>query len=328
MSEFRQDLISGDWVIVAPGRAKRPNALFEKKKPRKPTPKSKCPFEDLKKTGNWPPVVAVPSDAKWRVIVIPNKYPALRHGEACALPISVGPYRAYEGVGAHELLVTRDHRNTIADLSVREGLELFRVLQSRYRLHEEDPCMKYVASFFNWGPTAGASVYHPHYQLLALPIIPPHVKSSLFGSERFWKKHHRCGHCETIRFERRYKKRVVAETGTAIALCPYAPQEPFEVRIFPKRHLPYFENTSERDTTGVVEILGDVLRTMRTRLNDPDLNFFIHTSPVRNRERYGHYHWHIEILPRLSISGGFELGGNIEITVVDPDEAATILRKR
>ncbi len=103
---------------------------------------------------------------------------------------------------------------------------------------------------------------------------------------------------------------------------------PFEVKIFPKKHLSYFEKTSEADLKGVAALLQSALRRIKKNLKDPDLNFFIHTAPLVERSRYINYHWHVEVIPKLSIFAGFELSTGLEINPVDPDLAATILRKK
>ena len=150
MSELRQDLVSGDWVIMAPERAKRPHDFLPKKARRKPTPKANCPFENLEKSGNWPPIVLTPNSAKnWRVAVIPNKYPALTHGSRCAVPTKRGLYTVLPGIGYHDLVITRDHAKSIADLTVSQSVEAFEALQGRFRVADKDECMAYVAAFFN-----------------------------------------------------------------------------------------------------------------------------------------------------------------------------------
>ncbi len=171
----------------------------------------------------------------------------------------------------------------------------------------------------------GASVYHPHYQIIGIPVIPPDISHSLHGSAEYFKKHKKCIHCFMLEVEKNHKKRIIAENKGAIAFVPFASRQSFEVRIFPKEHLPYFEETKEKQMREVVEVLQEVLGKLKTKLKDPDYNFFIHTAPVKDRGRYGHYHWHIEILPKISIWAGFELGTGIDITVVDPDEAASLL---
>lgn len=331
MSELRQDLVSGDWIILATERAKRPREFVQKKKSvsqrRHPTPLGDCPFEDLKKSGNWPPVEAYPNEKRWKVVIIPNKYPALRHDDICATSFRTGPYEMLAGIGCHDLVVTRDHRKNLAHLNEREGLELFEILQKRYRELKKDKCLVYTSTFFNWGQSAGASLYHPHYQMLTLPIIPPHIGHSLNGSLNYFKKHHRCVHCDIISFEERNKKRIIVKNNAAVAVAPFVSREPFQIKIFPRKHQPYFEKTSIADMKHIVSALQIVLKKIEKNLQDPDFNMFIHTSPLKNQARYKHYHWHIEIIPKISTMAGFELGTGVDINVVDPDAAAAILRK-
>ncbi len=243
MSELRQDPTSGDWVLLAPARAARPKFLDQKKKPRKPTPKRLCPFEDLKKSGNWPPILALPHERNWEVAVIPNKYPAISRGPVCSVPFRHGIYHARTAVGTHNLIVTRDHSKHFTDLNRTEVVRLFGVFQALHGMAAKDPCAAYVSSFYNYGPEAGASVWHPHYQTLSLPIIPPHNVRSLRGSSDYFKKFRRCVRCDIIKVEHRKKARVVVENDHAIALAPYASKRPFEVSVLPKKHWASFRET-------------------------------------------------------------------------------------
>lgn len=326
MSDLRQDLVSGDWIIVAPIRAGRPYDFLPKKKPRLPSPKSNCPFENLRKSGNWPPISAYPNEKNWQIIVIPNKYPAVERGNGSIKLFNRGPYRVVNGIGHHELIITRDHKKNIAHIGPEKGLRLFQVIQERYRELDKDPNVFCISTFFNWGESAGASLYHPHYQLLTLPIIPPDIAHSLKGAHRYFKKYRRCVHCEMLRYEEKEKIRVIEKNDSAIAITPFVSREPFEVRIFPRRHHPSFEKTPVRELKGVVAALRASLRRIERYLHDPDFNFFLHTAPLKNQQHYKHYHWHIEILPKISISAGFELSTGVEIDAVDPDQAAAILK--
>jgi len=325
MSELRQDLTSGDWVLIAPGRAARPKFLDEKKKPRTPSPKSACPFEDLKKSGNWPPVLVPPDEAHWDIAVINNKYPAVQRGTVCSVPFRQGIYHARTAVGTHHLLITRDHNRHFVDLAPAEAGKVFEVLQALHRMAAADKCAAYVSSFYNYGPEAGASVWHPHYQILTLPIIPPHNVHSLRGANDYFKKFGRCVRCDIIKVERRKKVRVIAENEHAIALAPYASKRPFEVNVLPKKHWPSFRETSPTAVRGVALVLQSAMRSMKKNVNDPDLNFFMHDTPLDHKD-YRHHHWHIEVIPHTSFDAGFEFSTQIEINVVDPDQAAAILR--
>ncbi len=328
MSELREDPVSGDWIILAPERAKRPEQLVKRAAPRVIAPKNSCPFEDLSASGNWPPVALYPAAPKpWKIAVIPNKYPALSHIKGCAMDMLQGVYHAKTGVGEHELVVTRDHRKNVGELDPATARELFSMVQARHRALAEDPCNAYISTFFNWGRAAGASISHPHYQILALPIVPPHATRSLYGAERYHKKHRRCVRCDIIANEQKKKERVVKENRHAIAIAPYASKRPFEVSIFPRRHTPYFSKTSAAAMGDVVAILQAVMKSMKRRLHDPDLNFFIHDAPVDGRA-YAYHHWHLEVVPTNVISppGGFEVSTIININVVDPAKAAAILK--
>ncbi len=347
MSELRQDPISGDWVLIAPGRAARPDQFLKKNPKRKPAPKSACPFEDLRKSGNWPPLMVYPRtkreagnsprktsrygvgtspDAEhWQIALIPNKYPALTHGPICAALFRDGMYWAKTGIGSHNLLVTRDHNKGFADLDPKIAAKVFEILQEWHKKAAQDKCIAYTASFFNWGPSAGASIGHPHYQILSLPIVPPHNARSLRHAEQYFKKNHRCVRCDVIKEELKQKKRIVAKNKNAVAIVPYAAKKPFEMSILPRKHIPYFRKTPTETTRGMALLLQAVLMKMKRNLHDPDLNFFIHDAPT-DPGKYGYHHWHIEVVPKISSPAGFELSTGIDINVVEPEAAAKILR--
>ncbi|HEY4496768.1 MAG TPA: DUF4921 family protein [Candidatus Paceibacterota bacterium] len=328
MSELRQDPVSGDWMINAPERAKRPHDFLPKRKKRKSTPKSRCPFEDLKRSGNWPPIVLVTNknEDDWRAVIIPNKYPALMHKRSCATTSYRGPYKLLSGIGHHDVLVSRDHNKNIAHLNLRDGMAIFRALQKRYKMLIADSCMVYASAFMNWGEGAGASLHHPHFQILTLPITPPDVEHSLRGSQDYFRKNNKCVHCEMIGDEVKSKKRVILKNKYAVAVAPFVSRQPFEVRIYPLRHRPYFERVKDGELESIVDLLQRTLLRVEKKLNDPDINFFIHTAPVQYQNRYKHYHWHIEILPKITVQAGFEKGTGVDINVIDPNKAAELLR--
>ncbi|MBI2037235.1 MAG: DUF4921 family protein [Candidatus Liptonbacteria bacterium] len=325
-SELRQDLVSKDWIVIAPGRGKRPSQYAERKTKRVRAPIGTCPFEDPQKSGNKKPVLVRKNEHGWELQIVENKFPALQHRKICASTSSHGPYLTMGGAGYHDLLITRDHDANFPRLSPRQALQVFQAFRDRYLMLTGDACVSYLSIFHNWGKNAGASVYHPHYQLIALPIIPPDVWHSLLGSMEYFAGHKQCVHCVMLDWERKEKKRIVYENEGAIVIAPFVSRGPFEARVFPKKHLPYFENTLDADLVGVVDALQGALRLMEKRLGDPDYNFFIHTAPIKNKVDYEPYHWHIEIIPKVSVPAGFELGTGIDINVVDPDVAAKVLR--
>ena len=273
------------------------------------------------------PILTYPSAKNWRIAVIPNKYPALTHEHNRAVPFRHGLYEAKTGVGDHELVITRDHSRFFADLNPGEAANVLEIFQERYRAAAKEGYSSYAFAFLNYGPAVGASIWHPHYQFLALPFIPPHVAHSLEGAQIYFKKNRRCARCDIIKEERKEKKRIIAENAHAIAFAPYVSKRPFEVNIMPKKHFSNFEKTPAAVIRGVAEIAQSVLRRMKKNANDPDLNFFIHSAPLDGK-KYGYHHWHMEIFPYLSYLGGFEFGTSVYINVIDPDDAAGILRGR
>ncbi len=272
--------------------------------------------------------MSYPSQENWRVVIVPNRFPALTHIERCSEAIASGPYLSRTGVGHHDLVITRDHFKNFAELSPEHATEVLAVMKKRYEELAADPCITYASTFYNWGAKAGASLYHPHYQILALPIVPPDVQHSLNGSERYYRKNKKCVHCDMLAYERKVKKRVVLETRDVIIIAPYVSRTSYELRLFPKKHLPFFEKTPGGVMREVSHLLQKTLGLITKRLGDPDLNFFIHTAPLKHQDRYPYYHWHIEIIPKITILAGFELSTGVDINTIDPDYVASFLRPK
>jgi UDPglucose--hexose-1-phosphate uridylyltransferase len=323
ISELRQDLVTGDWVVIATGRADRPHAFKSKPRAKFAQSQENCPFEDPQKSGNGEPLFIAPAE-NWFVQAISNKFPALGAGE-CSLEHREGPYVWRDGVGRHEVFVYRDHFRPFADFSDRESRLALEAFRERYRMLREEDCVEYVSLFHNHGREAGASIAHPHSQLIATPVIPPQVAQSLLGSRRYFTEQKRCVHCAVIEFERADKKRIVLESDRFIAFCPFASRSAFEVRVFPKEHQMSFGRIDDKESALAAKMLRDILKKIAAGLGDPALNFFIHTTPTHG-EHFEYYHWHIEIIPKTSIWAGFEISTGIEISAVSPETAAEYLR--
>lgn len=324
-SQLRQDLVSGDWIVIASNRGKRPHQLIKKPEKRKVAPIAGCPFENPQKSGHQNPILTYGDAQKWQLQIIENKFPAFTHCKTCSSITKQGPYSVAQTVGHHEMVITKNHGKSFDKLSAVEANQVFEAFRDRYLMLLNDPCISYAAIFHNWGTRAGASIYHPHYQIVAIPVLPPDVSRSLNGSLKYFKKNKKCVHCVMIAAELKNKNRIIYQNKGAVAFAPFVSKEPFEVRIFPKKHLSYFENTLDHDLADVAMALQVVLRKVKSNLKDPDYNFFIHTAPLLNKKKYKSYHWHIEVRPKITIMAGFELGTGIEINAVDPDDAARLL---
>ena len=334
VTELRQDPVTKRWVLISTRRGKRPQE-FRVKEKIPVTPISVCPFESAKAGGNAPAILvrdpkgkAIREDGNWAVRVIPNKFPILEsHDGTCAKATTRGGNVVMPAIGKHEVIITRDHVRDIADLPVGVGTLVVRAWRDRMRDIAEDPCIAYVLVFQNHGKDAGASVQHPHSQLIALPVVPPDVARSLEGSRAYEHAHHACVHCAMLVAEKKDRVRVIAETKDFLVLTPYAPHAPFEVRIFPKLHSPDFRTLTDGQTIVFADVLKRTLQMITKSLGHFSYNLFVHTSPVSN-EDHAHYHWHVEILPKSSTHAGVEFGTGILVLSVAPEDAAAHFRSK
>ena len=327
-SELRRDLVTGEWIVIATRRALRPHAFIAKGEREEDTRES-CPFEDPQKAGNEAPLFLFPQDAKdsWQVQVIANKYPAFSPAGECQVPRNRGPYEIIDGRGFHEVVITRDHSKHFALFSREEAEQVVRAYHERYAAMKTDSCVTYIAIFHNHGRSAGATLTHPHSQIIALPIVPPDVRRSLEGSADYFQKNKACVHCVMIAWEQEDKKRIIFENDTFVAFCPFISRTAFEIRIFPKNHDAHFDHMMPKHYGDFADALRHSLGALHKTLENPAYNFFLHTAPL-DGETYEHYHWHLEIMPKTAIWAGFELSTGIKISTLAPEQAAEFLREQ
>ena len=262
----------------------------------------------------------------WSLRVVPNKFPALgieggldREGE--------GLFDRMNGVGAHEVIIeTPDHQKTLASMPAKAVEEVFWAFRERMLDLKNDRRFRYILLFKNHGEPAGASLEHTHSQLIALPIIPKQVLEEVDSCRHYYDEKERCIFCDMIRQETEAGTRVIISNDSFIALAPYAPRFPFEAWILPIRHGSAFENMPTSHYESLAKILQEFLARLDTVLCFPSYNFVVHTSPV-GEETNDHYHWHIEVMPKLTKVAGFEWGTGFYINPTPPEEAARFLRE-
>jgi len=333
-SEFRYDVASKDWVLIASARGKRPGAFKLKKRKIIKTPKSKCPFCQIK-TQEKPVLIfsnnkKVPLSDKipknWTTIVIPNKYPAVSPSEKLKEYSEGKLYKKISATGFHELVITRDHDKQIPQFNINEIKELIDAYQSRYLSLKKAKFVNHISIFHNHGVEAGASVVHPHSQIITTPLIDSDLNNALESSKKYFSKNKKCLYCEMAKLERKRKKRIVFENKHFLVLCPFASKSAFQMIITPKKHLSHFEDITEEEKVSLAQAFKIAFSKFYKVLSDPAYNFYLHTAPC-DGEKHKYYHWHWTILPKTATMAGFEIGTRMEISSIEPEKSAQILRK-
>ncbi|MBN1899773.1 galactose-1-phosphate uridylyltransferase [Candidatus Sumerlaeota bacterium] len=333
MNDLRKDPITGRWVIIATDRLLRPHD-FQKTKIIEETSPDRCPLCPGHEAMTPPEIWRWENpDHSWSVRVIPNKFPVLRI-EGDLLRRGEGMFDHISGIGAHELIVDSPvHSLTLEDYDAEQ---IFRIL-SAYKIRlddlKKDARLRYGLVFKNFGMEAGASLRHPHSQLIALPIIPKNVKEELSSCRDYYELKERCLFCDIISDEMEHNKRIILESERHIALAPYASRFPFEICILPKKHEACFTRIGEKELKDLASLMDNILEALDRSLSSPPFNYMLHSRPFRVSERHPEttldldYHWHIEIIPRLTKIAGFEWGTGFYINPTPPEEAAKALRE-
>ncbi len=337
MPQLRKNPVTREWVVIAVERSKRPSDFVhdeENPTDRAPWVES-CPFCPGNEHMTPPAVLAYrnadpsePMDGQgWWVRVVPNKYPALAI-EGGLGKLGVGMYDLMNGVGAHEVIIEcPQHNLTIETMSHEQVVDIIWAYRDRYVDLNNDERFEYIMFFRNYGKRAGASLEHPHSQLIATPMVPIEVLQELEGCQRYYEFRDRCPYCDMIRQELDDGERMVCENDEFVAFEPFASKFPFETWVVPKRHSPSFINMSPGEVECFAAMLRDVLGRLARCLNCPPYNYSLFTAPCKADPASAKFHhWHVKIMPRLSIAAGFEMGTGIYINVSAPEDAAAFLR--
>ena len=333
-SELRQNLTSGEWILFSPARrSKRPVQFSKAVPPIKKQPKRGCPFENPKEAGGGVLIASYPNEKSWRIQVVPNKYPVVQVSDEKAKIKKRGKFSHIEGFGHHELVITKHHEHNFPKLSLNDANMLFGVFKDRYEEIAKDKNTAYTTIFHNWGPHSGASIYHPHYQILSTPVVPPMAERSLSNARIYRRKHKECVYCLELRLALEDGQRVIYEDELSVAFAPYAAEEPFGFRVMPKNHTSHFEDATEYEVNSMVKSLQGALKKLDRKIKHANYNFYLHNTPTKHKDRYSFYHWHIQVVPRelkphLGMTGGFELATGIQVNPVRPEESVKMLNSR
>ena len=328
MPELRKDPIMGRWVIISTERARRPSDFPHAAEVRRGTRCAFCAGQEDQTPSEvlaFRPNGGTANAPGWSVRVVPNKFPALRI-EGDIGRKGEGIFDMMNGVGAHEVIIeSPDHDSELAGLAESQIEDILWSYHDRVHDLKKDPRFRYILIFKNHGAEAGASLEHSHSQLIALPIIPLNVSEELTGANQYYRYKERCVFCDLIRQEYESRARLVSENDEFITLCPFAPRFPMETWILPKRHGEAFEQLTRHEYRNLARSLRDILRRINKVLNTPPYNYVIHSAPVGDTN-HSYYHWHLEIMPKLTKVAGFEWGTGFYINPMPPEDAARHLR--
>jgi len=330
LPELRKDPITRRWVIIATERAARPTDFIGKFSDDM-ADRDRCPFCEGREAQTPPEIFSVRRDGSpadgpgWRVRVVSNKFPALRI-EGNTARSGLGMFTRMDGVGAHEVIVeTPEHDTHLALLPEEQIADVIRAYHQRYEDLDRDERFEYLLLFRNHGRAAGASLSHPHSQLIALPMIPKRTSEEIDAAERYFVKRGSCVYCDLIAQEFAGGERVVYENERFVAISPFAARFPFETWILPKAHMASFGGISAADVPAMANVLKTTLLKLALCVDNPPYNFIVHTAPYEF-PRSPAYHWHLEIMPQLTRTAGFEWGSGFHINPVAPEDAARYLR--
>jgi UDPglucose--hexose-1-phosphate uridylyltransferase len=328
MPELRQNFFTKEWVIIATERAKRPEELATHR-PVQTVPSfvENCPFCPGNESKTPPEVMRFPASMSepWAVRVIPNKFAALSR-DAQPTRSMQDVWRRIEGFGFHEVIIdSPDHSCCMAMLPDEQVARILRVYKERYTLLSIDRRVNHVTIFKNHGLDAGASLQHPHSQLIATPVIPSQVRHRLHEALLHYDDDGKCMFCHMVEREIAEQTRIVQKSEHFVAMEVFASATPFATHIFPLRHMASFGDISAAEIADLARVLRSLLAKLYIGLENPDLNFTVRSGPS-DYASARHFHWYVSVIPRLTRTAGFELGSGMFINTVLPEAAAEFLR--
>ena len=317
MSQLRLNPLTGRWVTVAVERAARPGELISRQLPVEADPSRRCPFCPGNEEATPPALETYGPGGDWLVRVVPNLFPAFEGNETLRVQ-NLGPvFTQASASGVHEVLVfSPDHKGSWADLDDKHAGLAMAAIRDRMEDHARRSTVRYTQAIVNAGREAGASLEHPHGQLLGIPFVPGEIAEEEAGFRRFEGS---CLLCTVLEAEILAEHRVVLEDERVVVVCPFWSGAPYEMLVIPRTHEVHLENTAPQDVVAVGRAIRDALRLLRSHVGDTAYNIVFHTAPHHHE---GPFHWHVHIVPRLTSLAGFEQGTGVMINIVAPELAA------
>jgi UDPglucose--hexose-1-phosphate uridylyltransferase len=323
VSQLRLNPLTGRWVTVAAERAGRPGDLISRQLTVESDPDRRCPFCPGNEEATPPALETYGPNGGWLVRVVPNLFPAFDGTEPLRVQ-NLGPvFTQASASGVHEVLVfSPDHQSSWADLDDKQAGLAMAAIRDRMEDHARRATVRYTQAIVNSGREAGASLDHPHGQLLGIPFVPGEIAEEEAGFRRFEGS---CLLCTMLEAEVQAGHRIVLEDERTVVVTPYWSGAPYEMLVLPRTHEIHLENSSPPDVVGVGRAIRDALHMLRAKVGDVAYNLVFHTAPHHHN---GPFHWHVHIVPRLTSLAGFEQGTGVLINIVAPELAARHLTGR
>ena len=335
MPEMRRDPITKNWVIIATERAKRPEKpTYKVDMQENEVPYEKNCFFCSENEYMTPPEVLAyrnynskPDSSGWTLRAVPNKFAALNLNQEFHIKQENSLQISSYATGTSEVIIESPHHSKcLSQLDLDQVADVLIAYRDRYIAISQENAVKYILLFRNHGAQAGTSITHPHSQIIATPVIPPKIAEEFTGANDYFESTGRCVYCDMIKMELKERSRIIYENDHFISFAPYASKTPFETWIMPKFHSAKYQDLNEEQILYLSEVWKTTLFKIYKGLENPPYNYFIHTSPTqKNTDRY--YHWHVELIPKLTIAAGFELGTGMYINIAIPEDCAEYLRE-
>lgn len=316
MSQLRLNPLTGRWVTISSTRADRPGNLVSRQLPVEADPARPCPFCPGHEESTPPSLEEYSTDGSWVVRVVPNKFPAFSGSEPMRVS-NLGPvFTQANASGIHEVLVlSPEHGGTWADLDDKQSGLVMAAIRDRMEDHARAAGTRYTQAIVNAGREAGASIEHPHGQLLGIPFVPGEIAEEQHGFERFDGS---CLLCTVAEAEIDVDFRVVEHDDRVVVVCPYWSGAPYEMLIIPRTHDEHLTEASPKDLVAVGRSIRNALVRLREVAGDVAYNLVFHTAPHNHP---GEFHWHVHLTPRITSVAGFEQGTGVMINIMPPELA-------
>ena len=319
---MRLDPLSGRWVVISSARAERPDAFVLHAERLEHEPLRPCPFCPGHEEDSPPSLEIIGADGNWKVRIVPNKYPAFEGNEPFVVENRGPVFTAGSAGGIHEVLVlSPEHGTSWPDLDEKQASLVMRALRDRLSDHASLPNLRYSQAIVNAGREAGASIEHPHGQLLGMSFVPRELAEEQARFARFTA---RCLLCTTIEAEESVNQRVIYKDDNVVVVCPYWSSVPFEMLVLPREHGPHLHTADDQVVDAVGQALRHSLKALVGTIGDVAYNLVFHSAPYRMGEPF---HWHVHVVPKATTRAGFEMGTGVAINIVPPETAAQDLAR-